>query len=46
MREVEEIAAAQSGYFTRAQAAASEVEDFHLQRAVAYQQIHRVGHGV
>lgn len=46
VREVEEIAAAQAGYFTRAQAAASEVEDFQLQRAVAYQQIHRVGHGI
>lgn len=46
VREVEEIAAAQSGYFTRAQAAASGVEDFQIQRAVGYQQIHRVGHGV
>jgi len=46
VREVEDIAAAQSGYFTRAQAAASGVEDYRLQRAVAYQQIHRVGHGV
>ena len=46
VRDVEGIAAGQSGYFTRAQAAASGVEDFQLQRAVAYQQIHRVGYGV
>ncbi|MEA2024773.1 MAG: type IV toxin-antitoxin system AbiEi family antitoxin domain-containing protein [Actinomycetota bacterium] len=46
VRAIEDIAVAQSGYFTRAQAAESGVQDFQLQRAVAYQQIHRLGYGV
>jgi len=40
------IPEAQHGYFTRAQAAEAGVEDFELARAVSYQQILRLGHGV
>jgi len=40
------IPEAQYGYFTRAQAAEAGVEDFELARAVNYQQIQRLGHGV
>ncbi len=44
--QVEHIASAQSGYFTRAQAHDAEVQDFELSRSSEYGQIVRVGHGV
>lgn len=40
------IPESQDGYFTRAQAVGAGVEDFELARAVGYQQIQRLGHGV
>ncbi len=44
--QVEHIAAAQAGYFTRAQAHDAGVQDFELSRSSEYGQIVRVGHGV
>jgi len=43
---LEDVPAAQQGYFTRAQAAAAGVEDYDLHRAVSKGFVHRVGHGV
>ncbi len=43
---IEDVAAAQAGYFTRAQASAAQVADYQLQRAVEYGQVHRLDHGV
>jgi len=43
---LEDIPAAQQGYFTRAQAAAVGVEDYDLHRAASKGFIHRVDHGV
>lgn len=44
--QVEHIAAAQAGYFTRAQAHDAGVQDFELSRSSEYGQIVRVSHGV
>lgn len=44
--QVESVAAAQSGYFTRAQAHQVGIRDFELNRSAGYGQIARVGHGV
>ena len=43
---LQDIPAAQQGYFTRAQATAAGVEDYDLHRAGSKGFIHRVGHGV
>ena len=44
--QVEHIASAQAGYFTRAQAHHAGVQDFGLSRSTEYGQTVRVGHGV
>lgn len=46
VRLLGDLPSAQHGYFTRAQAAAADVEDFDLTRAVQNGFIERVGHGV
>lgn len=43
---IEHLSEAQFGYFTRAQAHLSGIEDYELTRATDYGQILRVGHGV
>ena len=43
---IEHLSEAQFGYFTRAQAHESAIEDYELARATDYGQIVRVGHGV
>lgn len=44
--QIEHVAEAQYGYFTRAQAYEAGIKDFELARATSYEQIARVGHGV
>ncbi len=41
-----QIAEAQDGYFTRAQATAASIGDFELDRAIEYGQLRRLDHGV
>ena len=43
---IEHLSEAQFGYFTRAQAHQSGIEDYELARATDYSQIVRAGHGV
>ena len=43
---LEDLVAAQGGYFTRAQAIKAGIPDFHLTRSVQRRFINRVGHGV
>jgi len=43
---IEHLSEAQFGYFTRAQAHESGIEDYEIARATDYSQIVRVGHGV
>ena len=45
-QRIEHLSEAQSGYFTRAQAHRSGIEDYELARATDYGQIVRVGYGV
>lgn len=44
--ELEDLPAAQNGYFTRAQASSAGVDDFELTRSVDRGLIERLGHGV